>query len=134
MMSVRDSHYKDQSSVVVENQTIRAEFIAQGGRMVSLRDKRVDHEFLYQQEEAKYVRSEYDKPMANNQATGYDDMLPTISECYYQDFPWKGTYLPDHGEVWTLDWDVAETCELAGHVGSRRQTALPTDAAGHDAR
>src|SRR5262245_43120446 len=89
MPIVRESHYKDQPSMVLENHVIRAEFVAQGGRMVSLRDKRVDHEFLFQQEAAKYIRSEYDQPMANDQAAGYDDMIPTIAECHYQHFPWK---------------------------------------------
>jgi hypothetical protein len=105
---VRDGRYKDQPSIVVESRTLRAEFITQGGRMVSLRDKRIDHEFLFQQEEANYVRAEYGAPMANNQAAGYDDMFPTITECYYALFPWKGTALPDHGEVWSLDWDLAK--------------------------
>jgi len=106
MPTVRDGRYKDQSSFILENQTLRAEFVAHGGRMVSLRDKRIDHEFLFQQEEARYVRGEYGGLMANNQAGGYDDMFPTIVECYYQHFPWKGTAVPDHGEVWCLDWDM----------------------------
>src|SRR5215467_5754773 len=100
MPMVRDSRYKDQPSVVLENGTIRAEFVTQGGRMVSLREKATDEEFLFQQDGAKYIRAEYGKQMANDQAAGYDDMFPTIGECTYQQFPWKGTPLPDHGEVW----------------------------------
>jgi hypothetical protein len=103
---VRDSRYKDQPSVVLENGTMRAEFVTQGGRMVSLREKATDKEFLFQQTEAKYIRAEYDKSMANDQAAGYDDMFPNIGECTYPQFPWKGAPLPDHGEVWSLDWDV----------------------------
>jgi hypothetical protein len=108
MAVVHDGRYKDQLSVILENQILRAEFIAQGGRMVSLRDKRIDHEFLFQQAETNYVRAEYGGPMANNQAAGYDDMFPTISSCYYQHFPWEGTAVPDHGEVWSLDWDMVK--------------------------
>src|SRR5262249_11262422 len=69
---------------------------------------RIDHEFLFQQEETKYVSARYGEPMANNQAAGYDDMFPTIAESFYQHFPWKGTLLPDHGEVWSLDWKVEQ--------------------------
>src|SRR5262245_14811342 len=106
MSNVRDGRYKDQASIILENQTIRAEFVVQGARMVSLRDKRIEHEFLFQQEETKYVSARYAEPMANNQAAGYDDMFPTIVESFYQHFPWKGTLLPDHGEVWSLDWEM----------------------------
>jgi hypothetical protein len=108
MPNVRDSRFKDQTSVILENDVIRAEFVAQGARMVSLRDKRIDHEFLFQQEETNYILAKYGEPMANNQAAGYDDMFPTIGECFYQHFPWKGTLLPDHGEVWSLDWDMVK--------------------------
>src|ERR1700674_1783445 len=73
MPMVRDSRYKDQPSVVLENGTMRAEFVTQGGRMVSLREKATDKEFLFQQTETKYIRAEYEKPMANDQAAGYDD-------------------------------------------------------------
>ena len=108
MPNVRDGRYKDQASIVLENEMTRAEFVAQGARMVSLRDKRIEHEFLFQQEEAKYVSGRYGEPMANNQAAGYDDMFPTIGECFYQHFPWKGTLLPGHGEVSSLYWDMVK--------------------------
>ena len=86
---------------------MRAEFIAHGGRMVSLRHKKRNHEFLYEQQSATYVRGLYGHPMAPDQSAGYDDMFPTIIECHYEEFPWKGTLLPDHGEAWALDWEIA---------------------------
>src|SRR5262245_48019786 len=100
------SQYKDQTSFVIENEIVRAEFVAHGGRMVSLRDKRLDHEFLFQQSSSKYVRGEYGGQLTREQAAGYDDMFPTINECFYEDAPWKGVLMPDHGEVWSLDWKV----------------------------
>ncbi|MSO23197.1 MAG: hypothetical protein EXQ58_08095 [Acidobacteria bacterium] len=101
-----EGRYKDQSSLIIESETLRAEFIAHGGRMVSLRDKRSNYELLFQQGESRYVRATYGGAMENNQAAGYDDMFPTIGECHYEDFPWKGVELPDHGEVWSLDWEM----------------------------
>jgi hypothetical protein len=74
--------------------------------MVSLRDKRTNHEFLFQQNTARYIRGQYGGPLFNEQAAGYDDMFPTISEIYYPEAPWKGIALPDHGEVWSLDWEI----------------------------
>lgn len=29
-----------------------------------------------------------------------------IYESFYEDYPWKGHRMPDHGEVWSLDWKV----------------------------
>lgn len=98
--------YKDQSSFVIESDVLRAEFVSHGGRMVSLRDKRSGFEFLFQQSSDRYVRARYSGPMENDQAAGYDDMFPTIGPCHYEDFPWKGIEMPDHGEVWALDWDI----------------------------
>jgi len=104
---VQRGYYKDQPSFVLENDILRAEFIAHGGRMVSLRHKPTGFEFLYQNRGAKYSGGEYDRPLKPEQAAGYDDMLPTIIECHYEDYPWKGTVLPDHGEAWSVDWNVA---------------------------
>ena len=104
--SVRHGKHKDQISYVLETKTLAAEFIRHGGRMVSLRHKSANREFLVQQQLDKYLKAEYAKLMVPAQAAGYDDMFPTILECFYPDFPWKGVSMPDHGEVWALDWDV----------------------------
>jgi galactose mutarotase-like enzyme len=103
---LRESQYKDQASFVLESDVVRAELVAHGGRMVSLRDKRLNHEFLFQQSSAKYVRGEYGGLLSPERAAGFDDMFPTINECFYEDAPWKGILMPDHGEVWSLDWTV----------------------------
>jgi galactose mutarotase-like enzyme len=109
--TIRESIYKDTSSYVIETEVLRAEFVAAGGRMVSLQDRRIGHEFLFQQTEAKYVRGNYDVPMALNEAAGYDDMFPTISECFNDTPPWSGIRMPDHGEVWSLDWNVEKSSD-----------------------
>jgi galactose mutarotase-like enzyme len=106
--SVRRGQYKGQTSYVLETKTLAAEFIHQGGRMVSLRHKASNREFLVQQQSGEYLKAEYAKVMIPAQAAGYDDMFPTILECFYPDFPWKGVLMPDHGEVWALDWDVEQ--------------------------
>ncbi len=115
--TVSQSLYKDQPSFVLESASLRAEFVAQGARMVSLLDKRLAHEFLLQQDGETYNRSRYGSPMTPDQAVGYDDMFPTIDVCHYEEFPWEGVQLPDHGEVWSLDWDlVAEESALTASV------------------
>jgi hypothetical protein len=39
-------------------------------------------------------------------------MFPTIDACYYDRYPWAGTKMADHGEVWSLPWE--ETIEEDG--------------------
>ena len=115
--TISHSLYKDQPSFVLESDRLRAEFVAQGARMVSFRDKRLAHEFLLQQDRETYLRSRFGSPMTPAQAVGYDDMFPTIDVCHYEEFPWEGVQLPDHGEVWSLDWDlVVEDSALTASV------------------
>jgi len=108
---IREASYKGTPSYVIESEVLRAEFVAAGGRMVSLQDRRIGHEFLFQESEIKYVRGQYDMPMALNQAAGFDDMFPTILECFDDTPPWSGIRMPDHGEVWSLDWNVEKSSE-----------------------
>ena len=108
---IREATYKDTPSYVIESEVLRAEFVAAGGRMVSLQDRRIGHEFLFQQNEAQYIRGQYDVPMALNQAAGYDDMFPTITECFDDTPPWNGIRMPDHGELWSLDWNVEKSSD-----------------------
>jgi hypothetical protein len=111
MTTVADNHYKDLPSLAIENEMLRAEFVVPGARMVSLFHKQLRHEFLFQQESPAYIRGHYDQAMARDQAAGYDDMLPTIDACYMADLPWQGVRLPDHGEVWSLDWNAQKLAD-----------------------
>jgi galactose mutarotase-like enzyme len=105
---IHEGRYKDQTSHILETSVLAVTFIRHGGRMVSLRHKISQQEFLFEQPSDRYLRAEYARPMTPLQAAGYDDMFPTIDECFYPEAPWKGTPMPDHGEVWALDWNVAQ--------------------------
>lgn len=115
--TISQSDYKGTPSFVLESNRLRAEFVVQGARMVSLVDKQLDHEFLVAQTGESYLHSRFGYPMTPDHAAGYDDMFPTIDVCHYEEFPWEGVQLPDHGEVWALDWDmVAEESALTASV------------------
>ncbi len=106
MTTLSESPYKGERSFVLESERLRAEFVAQGARMVSLFDRGLACEFLLQQDKVSYLRSRFGQPMTPSQAVGYDDMFPTIDACHYEEFPWQGVQLPEHGEVWALDWNM----------------------------
>lgn len=103
-MSISKSSFKGMESIVMESNCLRFEVLPRGGRMVSLIDKRNGREFLVQQKGEDYSSGTYDSNMVDYQPAGFDDMFPTINECYYEDFPWKGHRMPDHGELWSLEW------------------------------
>lgn len=104
-MNISHSTYKNKASLVLSNACLRVEFLPEpGGKMVSLKDLRSGYEYLVQREGKTYR----DQPFAGNyvegECSGYDDMFPTIDACDYQEQPWKGTPMSDHGEVWSLPW------------------------------
>ena len=99
------SDYRNFTSLVLENEFLKLVVLPSGGRVVSLFDKQKNREFLMQQEGKDYLFGSYDGDYVASRPAGFDDMFPTIDKCYYEDFPWKGHLLPDHGEVWGLNWD-----------------------------
>jgi len=40
---------------------------------------------------------------------GLDECFPTVAPTFYPGDPWAGTPVPDHGEVWSQQWDVKVT-------------------------
>ncbi|KLU62437.1 hypothetical protein CEB3_c11710 [Peptococcaceae bacterium CEB3] len=97
--------YRGARAVVLENALLKVTLVpGMGGKIASIIYKPLDSELLWQNSLEKFVESEYDSPFSDGDMSGMDDMFPTIDECFYPDGPWKGTRLPDHGEVWALPW------------------------------
>ncbi|MCL2343098.1 MAG: hypothetical protein FWC62_04250, partial [Firmicutes bacterium] len=76
-----------------------------GSKMVSLQDKISGRELLLQSKGDALLQGGYDTDYNTMDVCGFDEMFPTIDACFYESVPWEGTRLPDHGEVWGLDWD-----------------------------
>jgi len=81
--------------------TIAPEF---GSKIASLVHKRTGYECLYQLPGKEFRKAGYGAPYGEGEVSGFDEMFPTISECYCDVAPWKGTLMPDHGEVWGIPW------------------------------
>ncbi len=105
-MKILKGSYKDKNAVILENEELRLTLVPEsGGKMASLVYQPDDKELLWQNPEEKFQAVEYGQSFAEGEAAGFDDMFPNINECFYPDNPWKGTALPDHGEVWSLPWE-----------------------------
>jgi hypothetical protein len=104
------SSYKDQKVVTIESEKLRVQFLPDiGAKMASVIYKPTGREILTQRAGEKYKLQPYDGNYCSGEGSGFDDMFPTIDEMHYHKDPWKGTKLPDHGEVWPLKWHFEKT-------------------------
>ncbi len=55
--------------------------------------------------------------------SGWDEMMPTIVRCQYPAEPFRGSALPDHGELWSLEWTAESAADAL--VCSTTGRALP---------
>ena len=52
----------------------------------------------------------YGATFVEQDMAGWDEMFPTILACAYPGpGPHHGAALPDHGEAWSLPWEVTQT-------------------------
>ncbi len=117
-MTVREAIFKGAESIVMESRRIRMEILPRGGRIASFLDRRTGSEFLVQQKSAVHRVGPYGSRMVDYEPAGFDDMFPTLDECCYTDYPWKGHLMPDHGELWSLAWEhelSADSVSLGVH-------------------
>lgn len=114
-VQIYPSQYKDQRALSVESGKIVAQFLpAVGSKMCSLVYKPLNLELLVQRSNPRYLLAPYDGDyVGQGECSGFDEMFPSIDKCFYEGYPWRGTPIPDHGEVWSIEWDyVAENDRL----------------------
>jgi hypothetical protein len=105
-MSIKASQYKDQPAITLESDVMSAQFLPSiGSKMCSLVYKPLQRELMVQRPNEKYLLQPYDGDYESAECSGFDEMFPTIDTCFYESYPWQGTKIPDHGEVWALKWD-----------------------------
>jgi galactose mutarotase-like enzyme len=91
------------ASIALEGESWQAAWLPEvGGKMTSFRSKAGGFEYLWQPPSGEYPRPAYGIAYDAEYATGFDECFPTILPCSYPDGPWRGTSVPEHGEVWAL--------------------------------
>ena len=100
--------YKGLNAQVLENNYLRLTFLPQYGcKLASLISKKTDREFLFQSKQNKLSIPLYASSFSKYDSSGFDEVFPSIDACPYPDGPFEGTQIPDHGEVWALNWTSA---------------------------
>jgi len=75
---------------------------ALGAKVISLRNLVTGYEWMWHPPTGmKLFRNHVGDDFATSTMTGWDECLPTIAPC-----DWKGRKLPDHGEVWSMPWEI----------------------------
>ncbi len=127
MSAISSTTWHGMPALALESEALRVVIVPQmGAKIVSLLDKCGACEWLVGPMPGRTVRPvAYAAPFVEQDMAGWDEMFPTILACTYPGpGPQHGVALPDHGEAWSLPWEVirAEGGELTLTLHGR---ALP---------
>ncbi len=92
-------------------------FPERGGKLASIREKSGGSELLYQSR-GDYPPLSPGMPFSEGDASGFDDVFPSMGEeCCFSDAG-KNLNLPDHGEIWTarMEVDAADDRSVRMHT------------------
>jgi galactose mutarotase-like enzyme len=110
---MRGGIFKTLPSVIVENDFLRTEFVpSYGCKVVSVKSKKTNREFLYQAKEKILKIPPYAASFSDYDSSGYDEVFPSIDRCPYPASGiCEGIIVPDHGEIWAMTWEITEKRE-----------------------
>lgn len=92
-------------SLVLQNECIRVRVIPQlGCKIVEFYDLENDHEWLWSDKSRPIKAANYGDQYDLYDISGFDECFPNIG--ISQDPKNTSVTLPDHGEIWSLPWDV----------------------------
>lgn len=103
-------------SIVLENSFLRCEWLPEyGSKLVSLKTKnqRNSRELLHQSKTRILTKPEYGADFSKYDMSGFDECFPTIDACPSPIHKQSEIMIPDHGELWTLPWEVT-SCHKTG--------------------
>lgn len=94
-------------SLVLQNECLRVRVIPQlGCKIVEIYDLENDHEWLWSDKSRPIKAAKYGDQYDLYDISGFDECFPNIG--ISQDPKNIGVTLPDHGEIWSLPWDVTD--------------------------
>lgn len=81
-----------------------------GAKIISLKNARTGREWMWHpQGELELFHNSPGDDFSRSPLTGVDECLPTIQPCI-----WRGRKLPDHGEIWSAEWELDENAWQKG--------------------
>jgi galactose mutarotase-like enzyme len=105
-------------AIALESMRMRVVIVPNlGAKIVSIYDTANQHEWLVPPMRP-LKQTAYGADFVSQDMSGWDEMAPTIVPCAYQ-----GAILPDHGEVWSILWQILSSEN--GLIASVSGLALP---------
>jgi galactose mutarotase-like enzyme len=108
------SEFKNISSIVLENDNFRLEWLpSYGAKLASLQLKKSyeRHELLYQSPLKQLVIPNYGDIFSEYDSSGFDECFPSIDPCILATEGTRALIVPDHGEVWAMPWVYTQVDE-----------------------
>ena len=111
MQRITQGRYKGVEAVILDSDALRLAVVPESGaKLASLIHKVTGRECFFQMAGEKFRHGSYAGSFGDGEPSGFDEMFPTITDCFCDVEPWAGIKIPDHGEVWSLPW----RCEISG--------------------
>jgi hypothetical protein len=105
--SLTHGSYKGVDAAILETDALRLVLLPDwGAKLASLIYKPTGREVFFQMQGETFRKGKYAGPYPDGDMSGFDEMFPTITECFCDVEPWAGIKMPDHGEVWSLPWKL----------------------------
>jgi len=100
---IKELKYDSFSAIEIKNKFLSLITIPElGGKIVSLKNIKSDFDFAFKNKTVELSREAYDSDYSKSSSAGIDECFMSISPSIYTEYPWKNTYIPDHGEIWSL--------------------------------
>lgn len=105
---ITETHYENLLAYRLADETLRLTVLPHwGGKIAELYDPRREREWLFRNPALPYRLPTYDSNYIRDfDVGGFDECFPNVGPGAYPSGPWRGTPLPDHGEVWALPWET----------------------------
>ena len=107
--------------VTLTNDDLVVEVLSRaGGRVSRLQSRRDAREWLsapVSRDAPTSVATNY----ADTEHFGWDEMLPSVDPSVYVGPPYDGVAVPDHGELWSAQWEVVAATDTSVHQRVRGQ-------------
>ena len=123
-MTLGATHWRGMPAYVLENDRLRVITTPDpGAKITSIFDKKTAYEWLVAPADRAFGPVGVGTAFTEGDMSGWDEMYPTIKPCQYPaGGPFADMLLPDHGEVWSLPWQMetttgdALTLSVEGHA------------------
>ncbi|NOS68578.1 MAG: hypothetical protein HOP33_01430 [Verrucomicrobia bacterium] len=109
--SIEVRHEQGFDLYALGNQEVEVVIVPElGAKIISLKNLRTGREWMWHPPGGlKLFRNRPGDDFADSPLVGMDECFPTIAPCV-----WQGRQLPDHGEVWSIPWQVDDAAKEHG--------------------